>query len=152
MKLIGIILIAAMLFTGVTGVSVAQVLAMSADDFDAGGYDGAWTTVKALDVEIFLPDGWTGEDTDQDGACYIARSADGAASLTVNYPVDGAAGEEISANGKPATIVRGDDGSLSITVTLSENRLAEFRFDRTDEDALTEDLALQIAGSWTDVW
>ena len=79
MKFIGIILIAAMLFTGVTGVSVAQVLAMSADDFDAGGYDGAWTTVKALDVEIFLPDGWTGEDTDEDGACYIARSADGAA-------------------------------------------------------------------------
>ena len=152
MKFIGIILIAAMLFTGVTGVSVAQVLAMSADDFDAGGYDGAWTTVKALDVEIFLPDGWTGEDTDQDGACYIARSADGAASLTVNYPVDGPAGEEISANGKPATIVRGDDGSLSITLVLSENRLAEFRFDRTDEDALTEDLALQIAGSWTDVW
>ena len=66
--------------------------------------------------------------------------------------MDGAAGEELSANGKPASIVRGDDGSLAITVILSEDRLAEFRFDRTDEDALTEDLALQIAGSWTDVW
>ena len=123
------------------------------EDFDDGGYDGAWNTVAALDVEIFLPDGWTGEDVSEDGVCYRARSADGAVSLTVCYPLDGApAGEVASAGGKDARLLRGDDGSVTVAMALSEDRLASFRFDRASEDALAESLALQIAGSCTDVW
>lgn len=123
------------------------------DDFDDGGFDGEWHTVEALDVEIFLPDGWTGEDATADGVCYRAASADGAATLDILYPVEAAAGGEVvSAGGRDARLTRGDDGSLTLMMALSDDRLVGFRFERTSEDALSEALALQIAGSCTDVW
>ena len=159
MKLIGILLLAAMLVgAGVTTRMEAlpgeiAEAGIADDTFEDDGYDGQWATVEALDVEIFLPEGWTGEDVAEGDVCYRAASADGAASLSIAYPVEGgAAGEVVSANGKSARLARGEDLSLSLTMELSEDRLALFRFERASEDALSEDLALQIAGSCTDVW
>lgn len=156
MKLFVTLLMAAlMLVTGLTAVPQSVVVEdeIIADDFDADGYDGAWSTVSALEVEIFLPDGWTGEDVTEDDVCYRAQSADGTASLEILYPVDeGVAGEMVTANGQEARLLRGDDGSLTLTLALSEDRLAGFRFERSDEDALPESMALEIAGSCTDLW
>lgn len=154
MRILVILLALAMLtVTGLTPAPVQPVAEIVADDFDDDGYDGAWNTVAALDVEIFLPEGWTGEDIQAEDACYRARSVDGEASLTILYPVEGgAAGEVVSAAGKEARLIRGDDGSLTVTLALSEDRLAGFRFERSSEDALSEALALKIAGSCIDVW
>ena len=155
MKFILMILIAALFLSANPAVmdQNLNVTATSPDDFDADGYDGAWATVAALDVEIFLPEGWTGEDISEDDACYRAAAADGSASLTILYPVDDpATGEVASANGKNARLQRGDDGSLTVTLALSGDRVAAFRFERTSEDALSEEMALSIAGSCVDVW
>lgn len=122
------------------------------DDFDPNGYDGAWATVSALDVEIFLPEGWTGEDVSEDGACYRAQSADGTTTLTITWPAGDVTGEVASAGGKEARLNRGEDGSLTIAAALSGDRIAAFRFDRTDESALDESFALKIVGTCTDVW
>lgn len=122
------------------------------NDFDASGYDGAWTTVSALDIEIFLPEGWTGEDVSEDGVCYRAASADGATAMTIQYPAGDVTGELASASGKEARLSRGEDGSLTIATALSGDRIAAFRFERESEDALSEGLALQIVGTCTDVW
>lgn len=155
MKFLLMILIAAFLLTSNPAVmdQGLNITPTSADDFDADGYDGAWNTVSALEVEIFLPEGWTGEDVSEDGVCYRAMSADGSATLAILYPVDDpATGEVASANGKSARLLRGEDGSLTVTLALSGDRVAAFRFERTSEDALSEDLALSVAGSCVDVW
>ena len=154
MKYLLILLTMAMLLgSGVMTVPQEPVMTPTDPDaFDASGYDGAWNTVSALDVEIFLPEGWTGEDVSEDGACYRAMSADGAASLTVLYPAGDVTGELASASGKEARLSRGEDGSLTIAMALSGDRIAAFRFERESEDALSEALALQIVGTCTDVW
>ena len=159
MKVIWILLLAVMLATTGTTPIVSETArtpsmdAAGADAFDEDGYDGAWHTVAALDIEIFLPEGWTGEDADGDGVCYRALSADGGASLAICYPLEGGStGEVVSAGGKPARLTRGGDGSLTVTMALSENRLAGFRFERESDDALSEDMALKIVGTCTDVW
>lgn len=153
MKFLLILLTMAMLMSGPVGVNREPVMVPTdPNDFDASGYDGAWATVSALDVEIFLPEGWTGEDVSEDGACYRATSADGAASLTITYPAGDVTGELASASGREARLSRGEDGSLTIAMALSGDRIAAFRFDRASEDVLSENLALQIVGTCTDVW
>lgn len=154
MKFLLILLTVAMLLTsGPVGMDQESVMIPTdPNDFDASGYDGAWNTVSALDVEIFLPEGWTGEDVSEDGACYRAVSPDGAASLTILYPAEDVTGELASAGGSEARLSRGEDGSLTIARGLSGDRIAAFRFERDGEDALSEDLALQIVGTCTDVW
>ena len=154
MKILLILLTMAMLLvSGAMNVPQEPVMTPTdPNDFDASGYDGAWTTVAALDIEIFLPEGWTGEDVSEDAACYRAASADGAASLTILYPAEDVTGELASAGGSEARLSRGEDGSLTIARGLSGDRVAAFRFERSDEDALSESLALQIVGTCTDVW
>ena len=134
------------------------------DSFDGEGYDGAWVTIDDLGVEFCLPEGWT-EAEPAEGAAYRAVSPDGEATLDVSLfgAECGAEGmtqwaeahldqpfEVVMANGQEVAVVR-EDTALTVLVPLAGD-VARVDFTRSDEAALSDALALSIAGSCSDAW
>lgn len=139
-----------------------QNIAMAAT-FEDDGYTGAWAESKGLSIEIFLPEGWSGEDRpDANSPCFYAAGP--ACALEVRALgdvsgnlVDWAAAhserltfEAAKANGLDAALARRADG-LTVVVPCGPKA---YRFDfRLDPpDALSESMALRIAGSCTELW
>ena len=50
--------------------------------FDYGGYSGEWTSVEALNVEFFLPEGWVSGEAAED-EYFFAENGDGTADLGI---------------------------------------------------------------------
>ena len=82
---IAIIMIAMLGFTmPAAHVSAPDVDAPSVEAIDPEAYRGQWVSSEALEIELFLPEGWSGEDqTAGDSAAYVAESDDGAVRLSV---------------------------------------------------------------------
>lgn len=135
--------------------------------FDDDGYDGAWVSADDLSIEFFLPDGWTGAAFDEDGVSgYRARSADGAVTLSVTAMgelprgqsvaqwaaerVPGAAFEAAQVGGQAGAVAALADGLFVVAPCSGKAYGFDFRF--APPDAITEEMALAIAGSCTDLW
>ena len=138
--------------------------APSVEAVDPDAYRGQWVSSEALEIELFLPEGWTGEDqTAGEDAAYVARSADGEVRMFVQnvgaleadqdfedwaeWYMDGHPYEITSANGEVALLSR--EAGLLIATPCGADIYA-FTFE--PQDAIPEALALRIAGSCTSDW
>ena len=133
---------------------------------DEGSYTGKWVTADSLGMEFFLPDGWTGQDGGAAAPGYLAGSADGAVRLSIadagayseDQPLDqwaegffeGRPFEMAMANGQEAALLRQEDGWL-IAVPCGGS-IYSFQFTTASPDALSEAMALRIAGTCADSW
>lgn len=142
------------------------VYAAPADFDSADSYDGAWASADELKIEFFLPEGWTGASYEENGAAgYRAQSADGAVTLDVTSMgelpggrsvaewaagrVPGAAFESAKVGGQSGAVARTAEGLWVVAPCGGSAYGFEFRF---EGDALTEAMAVNIAGSCTDAW
>ena len=164
---IAIIMIAMLGFTmPAAHVSAPDVDAPSVEAIDPEAYRGQWVSSEALEIELFLPEGWSGEDqTAGDSAAYVAESDDGAVRLSVQNV--GALDEdqtfeawaEASMDGQPYSLTNanGEEAMLSreaglMVATPCGADIFTFRFSFDDPDAISEARALRIAGSCTSDW
>ena len=127
-----------------------------------GGYTGKWTAIEPWGIEFCLPDGWTGEYINPLGVeNYKASSADGQATLSIQSTgrlddgqslaewaeaiAEGRPVEMSEANGQEAAVIRAGEITL-IFVTCGVDI---YCFHAT---GIPDEMALQIAGTCTDVW
>lgn len=128
--------------------------------FDDEGYDGTWVQIPALGMELCLPEGWTQEE--RPDALYFARKDDGAADMMICLGAGDVADPEAWAEAKrggespcaltqvgfyPGAVREDAEGRLFVYVLTDGGREVVFRFTRTDEEALTQEFALTIAGT-----
>lgn len=136
-------------------------------DFDDGGYTGEWTSVDALNIEFFLPDGWVVGEGAEDEA-FFAENEDGSVQLGIGQveadydgtDLAGWAQENVSgdfsiglANHQEAVLcIDNEIGRVLVIVPTSDGSMIAFSFFRTSPDALSDARALEIAGTCTDLW
>ena len=128
--------------------------------FDDEGYDGAWVTIDALAMELCLPEDWT-EQTASDGAVFAASKDDGTARLTLRLEAENvesildwvqknmtdADDYALEDAGLYASVVRESDGEVLVDVLTDGGSVVLFSFERASREALSRELALEIAGS-----
>ena len=134
--------------------------------FDDGGYNGEWVSVDDLQIEFFLPEGWRAGEAAED-EYYFAEIPDGAAELGIVVYDDTFDGGELSdwaeanvddaytlgtANGLDVAVINDTDvGRLLILIPASDCVIG-FNFHRDSEAALSNSMALKIAGTCTELW
>lgn len=153
--------LAAMLLLFPFALAIAEDDGFSFDAFD-DGYDGEWVSIGPLGIELCLPEGWSSAD-DQGGATYAASKDDGSASLSIRSEAEGVTDLKswAEANLKDYSMEEAsfydallveDAQSLTVRITLSDERLVAFEFARRDAEALPTTFALQIVGSTCELW
>lgn len=136
-------------------------------NFDDGGYVGAWTSVDALNIEFFLPEGWTVGEAAED-EYFFAENADESVQLGIELYGASYDGEDLAgwaqenvfsdysiglANHQEVVLVIDNEiGQVLVLVPASEERVIAFSFFRTSVDAISDAMALEIAGTCTDLW
>ena len=142
------------------------------DDFSVsfgdGGYTGEWTSVEDLQIEFFLPDGWKAGTPDEE-EYYFAESEDGSSELSIVLYDDTYDGGDFAAwaekcfdedeydlatvNGLDVVLLDDSDiGHIMVLVPGPDGVVVGFNFFRTSEDALSDEFAVQIAGTCTALW
>jgi len=131
--------------------------------FEDDGYTGAWVESKGLSIEVFLPEGWSGEDRSDSEGPYFSAAGDKVA-LEVHPesekvsdlvkqssdPQGNLTFESAQANGLDAALARRADGLTVVVPCGPKAYRFDFHFDAPE--ALSESMALRIAGSCTDLW
>ncbi len=136
--------------------------------FDDGGYSGEWTSVEALNVEFFLPEGWVSGEAAED-EYFFAENGDGTADLGIGIYDDAYDGGELSdwaaanldadeyiigtANTQDVVVLKDDEiGRILVLVPNANGYIIGFNFHRDSQSVLSDSFAVEIAGTCTDLW